>query len=576
MKKTNALERIEKKSKETLSSVDDFIQKYFGTAKASAGDGAESSSATAPDSSAGNHTSCTLDEVKGEIKKLEGVRDRIRSKNLDSTPESKVMKELLSKAQKQMDTLRKWEKTLSKTDALSPEKVKPMHKFLKDAIGNIKQRVALLENETRSGKGGMNAGGSGKKGITAKLTPSEALAFYKQHLVKLRSLLDLVQSGDGPLPKAETVRHHIRELLKDNIEPETLAQYKFYDLALNPEGGQRSTSKGVRSDSAKQPLTKGDASGKGGSNLPSGLLPSSNGRQKEKLSEGSAWKSPLPVSDKDEGTPAWLDDEADAHNDDTFGESSTVGVAKNTFSDVLRATMAGLPNMSEADRKRVALQKKIPEEDARPSAGKSAEATADLPAANTAPPSTTTAVPKKSEGKGIKEMEVDEDTVGRMLEMSLRNLNHPLDMDRVRVFQPPNPVESIESFPSEILPVLTHRHIYEKFENSTLFFIFYYHQKNAQHLFAVAELQKRGYFYRKSDAAWYRFATKEPNNSNGKTLSNSAGDQPVSVDGRKVDLEQLQYFDFLEKWRWEPADSQTVISTLDFDLPDTKPYDPLH
>ncbi|CAJ1009247.1 putative Not1 N-terminal domain, CCR4-Not complex component/NOT2 / NOT3 / NOT5 family [Leishmania naiffi] len=94
--------------------------------------------------------------------------------------------------------------------------------------------------------------------------------------------------------------------------------------------------------------------------------------------------------------------------------------------------------------------------------------------------------------------------IHELLDMSLGNLPHTLDVQRQRPYEPPNAIDAISYFPQEVLPVLSSKDVYHHMDLDTLFFIFYYHQKSYQQYFAAKELKARSYRYHTKQQRWYQ------------------------------------------------------------------------
>ncbi|GET89290.1 hypothetical protein, conserved [Leishmania tarentolae] len=94
--------------------------------------------------------------------------------------------------------------------------------------------------------------------------------------------------------------------------------------------------------------------------------------------------------------------------------------------------------------------------------------------------------------------------IHELLDMSLANLPHTLDVQRQRPYEPPNAIDAIPYFPQEVLPVLSNKDVYHQMDLDTLFFIFYYHQKSYQQYFAAKELKARSYRYHTKQQRWYQ------------------------------------------------------------------------
>ncbi|KPI90013.1 hypothetical protein ABL78_0873 [Leptomonas seymouri] len=126
--------------------------------------------------------------------------------------------------------------------------------------------------------------------------------------------------------------------------------------------------------------------------------------------------------------------------------------------------------------------------------------------------------------------------INDLLDMSLGNLPHTLDVQRQRTYEPPNAIDPIPYFPQEVLPVLSNKSVYHQMDLDTLFFIFYYHQKSYQQYFAAKELKARSYRYHTKQQRWYQ--RLERPQSTTETEERGA----------------YTFFDFEEKWDHDRTD----------------------
>lgn len=196
--------------------------------------------------------------------------------------------------------------------------------------------------------------------------------------------------------------------------------------------------------------------------------------------------------------------------------------------------------------------------------GPSSAPVGSVAAAPTAPAGSVVASKEHAE-KTMSELEY-----ARMLEMSVFHMNHPRDVDCQKPFQAPNLVEPVDSFPTEIDPVFYNRKIYEVFDDSVLFFIFYYHQQNFQHNFACRALRLRGFQFRKSNTTWYKVVQVghhplplhlggKPNSTTSILPSGlSQGSLGDSVPPPSI-IKVLRFFDFQGDWKWKDSSHKDTI-----------------
>eukprot|EP00796_Vickermania_ingenoplastis_P009283 gene9283-6525_t len=593
-KNADSLDRTRKRSVETLDNVEEVIMRVrsmnpnmFGP-KGGAGS-----------SGGGGQRTLVLPhdvEIRKEMNKLLGVRDRLRTKmpDLKEQSDKDAFAEMNKRLDKLLEQLRIMEKlTKSKgggggggggaagnsgsdnAGQQTMNKTLTQH-WVKDAIGNLKQRIAALESEVGKGKGGGGGAGAnaGRKSAVIsnpnnKLTPSETLGRYQNQHAKLEQLLQSVQNDELRPEEVDTVRGEVRELLKDKVDSDTLSKVEWYDRLFGPLAKAKQLNAGNKAAAGRHGMEAGSKAGAGGGQLP---LPRSSSRK------GNTGGGPGDLLLDDGAPPAWADDTAaDANNDDTFGGDITgpVRPAVGSLAELMQRTQLMMRAPEEERKRRLAQKAQQQQQEEQEEQRRTRQETAAAAAAPAAAPTTTGTATATATGtpaaaaapaKRADFLDLDEETAARMLEMSLLNLSHPLDADRHRVFQPPNEVEPMDSFPSEIHPVLSHRHIYHKFDDSSLFFIFYYHQKDYQHLYAASVLRKRGYFFRKVDTMWYQIVTKPAHPPVAASTTSPTAGQPEAGPAPAAEVQQcLQYFDFQGEWRWKES-PLTEISPLEFEM----------
>jgi CCR4-NOT transcription complex subunit 3 len=101
----------------------------------------------------------------------------------------------------------------------------------------------------------------------------------------------------------------------------------------------------------------------------------------------------------------------------------------------------------------------------------------------------------------------------RMLDMSVQNLPHAHDVERVRPFAPPNPFLTKPYHPQVVHPGFSTGDMFRRFDPDTLFFIFYYQQQTYQQYLSAKELKRQSFRYHKKFKTWFQRHDK-PKESN--------------------------------------------------------------
>lgn len=85
-----------------------------------------------------------------------------------------------------------------------------------------------------------------------------------------------------------------------------------------------------------------------------------------------------------------------------------------------------------------------------------------------------------------------------MLESSFKHLPER------QSYAPLNPFQTPAYYPNQRLETIEEEQIFSKFENDTLFYIFYFQQGTFQQYLAAKELKKRSWRYHKKYLTWFQ------------------------------------------------------------------------
>ncbi len=97
--------------------------------------------------------------------------------------------------------------------------------------------------------------------------------------------------------------------------------------------------------------------------------------------------------------------------------------------------------------------------------------------------------------------------------MSLRNLPHTSDCERLKPYAPPNPCKTPAHYPQVTHPAFSSPETFTKFAPDILFFIFYYQQTTYQQYLAAKELKRLAWRFHKKFSTWFQRHDK-PKSSN--------------------------------------------------------------
>ncbi|EPZ31958.1 Not CCR4-Not complex component domain-containing protein [Rozella allomycis CSF55] len=92
-----------------------------------------------------------------------------------------------------------------------------------------------------------------------------------------------------------------------------------------------------------------------------------------------------------------------------------------------------------------------------------------------------------------------------LVDSSFQNIPDVVDSEKSLNYSPKNPVNTPPYYPTQPLPIFENPVLYEKFENDTLFFIFYYQQRTYQQRYLAAkELKRQSWRFHKKYLTWFQ------------------------------------------------------------------------
>jgi CCR4-NOT transcription complex subunit 3 len=94
-----------------------------------------------------------------------------------------------------------------------------------------------------------------------------------------------------------------------------------------------------------------------------------------------------------------------------------------------------------------------------------------------------------------------------LLDASYKNIPAPYDQD-VKDPKHPVPLNVENIFPT--VPMYNRRENFQKFDQDTLFFAFYYQQNTYQQYLAAIELKRKNWKFHKKYQTWFRKADDQP------------------------------------------------------------------
>lgn len=94
--------------------------------------------------------------------------------------------------------------------------------------------------------------------------------------------------------------------------------------------------------------------------------------------------------------------------------------------------------------------------------------------------------------------------VHKSLESSFMNVPEPLDSEKPKYYVPQNPYPSPAYYPQNPSAIFDNPSVYGKFDEDTLFYIFYYQQGTYHQFLAARELKRQSWRFHKQFLTWFR------------------------------------------------------------------------
>ncbi|TPP48850.1 Not1 N-terminal domain, CCR4-Not complex component family protein [Leishmania donovani] len=470
-------------------------------------------------------------DLKRELKKLQRHREAMKSfMQNDDYKEKTKMQVSRKKIEERMETFRAIEREM-KTKAFSNEGLasaaleradSATEQWLKDAIEEGRKKIELLEYEVQKANNGRVRRGKQQQKSEYQIR----LENLQTHFFKWESLLRMVNNEELDTDEVDDLQEPIQKVLEDDVDLEVMEDMSIYDSFDIPEPkakpvvpfdvsdyedkkvqSPKTTAKAKTPTSTVQAkpspfITSPKETAASSTPVPSSTQQPALAQTPQQLLPPTASSPADDDIGEEEPVPEWMDDDMDTANDDTFGDDAMSG----GFTIGSLAEMASATSRVTQDWEKSQKPIGSPE----PKTVKAVTTSLIAPAAATSPSTPVGSVdtdpsqpfppiPGAAPGSKFTPKKIHE-----LLDMSLGNLPHTLDVQRQRPYEPPNAIDAIPYFPQEVLPVLSNKDVYHQMDLDTLFFIFYYHQKSYQQYFAAKELKARSYRYHTKQQRWYQ------------------------------------------------------------------------
>ncbi|MCO5590051.1 hypothetical protein L7F22_044020 [Adiantum nelumboides] len=120
--------------------------------------------------------------------------------------------------------------------------------------------------------------------------------------------------------------------------------------------------------------------------------------------------------------------------------------------------------------------------------------------------------------------------VHKSLESSLMNVPEPQDSDKPKYYAPQNPYPAPQWYPQSPATIFDNPAIYDKFDEDTLFYIFYYSQRDYHRYLAARELKRQSWRFSTRYGTWFRRHS-----------------EPIAIN-EEYEEGSYVYFDFESSW----------------------------
>lgn len=120
--------------------------------------------------------------------------------------------------------------------------------------------------------------------------------------------------------------------------------------------------------------------------------------------------------------------------------------------------------------------------------------------------------------------------VHKSLESSLMNVPDPQDSDKPKYYAPQNPYPTPQWYPQTPVAIFDNPAIYAKFDEDTLFYIFYYSHRDYHRYLAARELKRQSWRFSTRYGTWFRRHS-----------------EPIAIN-EEYEEGSYVYFDFESSW----------------------------
>eukprot|EP00178_Gracilaria_changii_P020013 TRINITY_DN580_c0_g1_i1.p1 TRINITY_DN580_c0_g1~~TRINITY_DN580_c0_g1_i1.p1 ORF type:complete len:581 (-),score=96.55 TRINITY_DN580_c0_g1_i1:4489-6231(-) len=477
-------------------------------------------------------------DLKKEIKKLQRLRDQIKTWQGDSSIKDKTKldanRKLIEEKMEKFKICEKETKTKAfSKEGLAQDRTDPKQKA-KTGVGEwVKEAIARLEEQTEELEAEIETLNSGKRKKRSEENPrvsqlKEVITRHKYHVTMLERVLRAVYNDAVTPAEASDLKDSVDYYIESNQDPDFYEDVEMYD-ALNLDSTpapQPTISKKSRahdrerdrdrdrddeeennSQSKKNPSSPRNSRGGRNSSTKSSV---SNRTSSPKNGRGVD-RSPPRVEQSTNRTNSVPARDTTATRGNAPLMSTVVKGNTNLKSTNTKPTATSsaveLNRLNNIRANDVAAQNRHPGNGTR---------TKDTVSAGTLPDNATTPAPPETANAAIAEDKLEnKDPVLDELEFALSQFQErDNESSRVSNNPPPrgsgpthtarNPAAVPSCFPSVAASIFESEEVFARFEPDTLFFIFYYQQGTYQQYLAARELKRQGWRFHKKYLTWFQ------------------------------------------------------------------------
>ncbi|PXF46988.1 CCR4-NOT transcription complex subunit 3 [Gracilariopsis chorda] len=467
-------------------------------------------------------------DLKKEIKKLQRLRDQIKTWQGDSSIKDKTRltaaRKLIEEKMEKFKICEKETKTKAfSKEGLAQDRTDPKQKA-KTGVGEwVREAIAGLDEQTEELEAEIETLNSGKRKKRSEENPrvsqlKEVITRHKYHVTMLERVLRAVYNDAVTPSEASELKESVDYYIESNQDPDFYEDVEMYD-ALNLDSTpapQPTISKKSRANERADDDDENHSHSKKNPSSPRNTRGARNNSKSSSARAGSPKngravdRSPTRAETNNNRSGASAARETASGRSSAPLMSSVVKGNTNSKPSASNApvTAASTVEASQGSVQHTtdtSTQPRFVDDTTHPRE-------AVPPSSAVAGPSSAAELPdvrKQDEHNDIEDLVIDE------LEFGWRQFQ---ELDRDPGLTPPNPTPRGTTtaqtprhpalvpscFPSVAAPIFDNPEIFKRFDPDTLFFIFYYQQGTYQQYLAARELKRQGWRFHKKYLTWFQ------------------------------------------------------------------------